>query len=125
MFFEVLLSTQLAIQNQIVTESNRQGLQPEIALAVAKVESGFNPKAVGKHGEIGLFQLHPKYVNAIFNRKENIRKGVQQLLYWKQHCPVQKGYAWVSCYNQGFRNPRFPELLPYMKKIAAAMREMQ
>ena len=35
-------------------------LPPELLLAVAEVESRFNPRARGKAGEIGVWQLHPR-----------------------------------------------------------------
>ncbi len=112
------------IRNQIYSEANRQGLEPAIALAVATVESNLNVHAVGKQGEVGLFQLHPSFF-PVTTTRENIRLGVQHLLYWKANCPVQKGYGWVTCYNQGARNPHHPELLPYYKKVKAVMDGME
>lgn len=37
------------------------GEDPLLLQAIAKVESSFNPKARGKIGEIGLFQIRPEY----------------------------------------------------------------
>jgi hypothetical protein len=48
-----------AIQTRIADEARRQGVRPELALAVAQKESSFNPGAVGDNGAaVGLFQLH-------------------------------------------------------------------
>jgi soluble lytic murein transglycosylase-like protein len=40
-------------------EAAARGLPPEIAEAVAQIESGYNPSAVGGVGEIGLMQIRP------------------------------------------------------------------
>lgn len=126
--FSLIVSTSQAnnIKNLIVNEATRQGLEPQIALAVVSVESNFNPRAVGKRGEIGLFQLHPHFVkNAKFTVKDNIRLGIEHLLYFRQNCPTQRAYTWITCYNNGLRNPKYPELLPYYLKVIKAMREYE
>ena len=48
----------------IHAEALRQGLSPEMAFAVVEVESGFDPTAVGRHGEIGLMQIKPSVARA-------------------------------------------------------------
>jgi hypothetical protein len=100
-------------------EAIKQGISPELAVAVATVESRLNPNAVGSKGEIGLFQLRPElYPNAqLLNPNVNIKLGIAHLKYWKKHCPVKEQFAWISCYNQGFRKPKYPTLLPYYKKV--------
>ncbi len=105
---------------QLITkEAKKQGLDPKIALAVAQVESGLNPNAVGPQGELGLFQLHPKFFNQprILDPALNAKLGIQHLLYWKKFCPVKNNLEWVSCFNAGPRKPRYPTLLPYYKKF--------
>lgn len=118
----VLFSTlaQADVRSQIIAEATRQGLEPEIALAVATVESGLNPKAVGRAGEVGLFQLHPRYFRHV-STKQNIRIGIKQLIYWREHCPTREGLEWVNCYNQGARHPKYPKLFPYYRKVVAVM----
>ena len=44
----------------IITEANHHKMDPLFLLAVIATESGFNPKARGLHGEIGLMQVLPK-----------------------------------------------------------------
>lgn len=103
----------------IIQEATRQGIDPKLALAVAKVESNLNPEARGAIGEIGLFQIHPKYaIPAVYHPEGNIRYGIQQLVYWQKNCPVKE---FVICYNQGFRKPKYPQLHPYFKKVMSAM----
>jgi membrane-bound lytic murein transglycosylase MltF len=42
--------------------SKQTGVEADLLIAIAKVESSLNPKAVGRsHGEVGLMQLHPRY----------------------------------------------------------------
>lgn len=68
------------IQQMIINEANRQGLDPNIALAVAQNESGFNPNAIGDNGNsFGIFQInkpaHPDYTGGLDPQK-NIEYGV-------------------------------------------------
>lgn len=49
------------IQQIIIEEANRAGVNPALMLAIANQESGFNPNAVGDKnvgGSYGLFQIH-------------------------------------------------------------------
>jgi hypothetical protein len=47
------------IKDYIVTESLVIGVDPQIALGIAKEESGFNPDNIGDHGTShGLWQIH-------------------------------------------------------------------
>ncbi len=52
-------TVQAQVVQLITSEAQRQGLDPNIALAVARQESGFNQAARGPGGEIGVFQLMP------------------------------------------------------------------
>ncbi len=44
----------------IRTEAEKNGLPPDIADAVAAIESGYDPGAIGAVGEIGLMQVRPE-----------------------------------------------------------------
>ena len=72
----------------ITREARRQGLPPEIADAVAGVESAYDPNAVGGAGEVGLMQVMPSTAAmlgfrgtraALFEPETNIRLGVTYL----------------------------------------------
>ena len=54
-----LLQTKQQIIAAIVRAANHYGIPPEIALAVARRESGFNEGAVSSKGARGIFQLMP------------------------------------------------------------------
>ena len=69
-------------------EAEARGLPPEIAEAVAYVESGFDPNAVGGVGEIGLMQIRPATAEmlghsdgalALFDPATNARFAVRYL----------------------------------------------
>lgn len=71
-----------SIQGMIVNEAYNRGVNPALALAIAKQESGFNPNAFGDQsvgGSYGLFQIHqpshPGYKGK-FDPKQNIQYGV-------------------------------------------------
>ena len=69
-------------------EAARHGLPAEIADAVVRVESGYDPSAVGSVGEVGLMQVRPSTaamlgfagpVSDLFDPATNIRLGVAYL----------------------------------------------
>lgn len=110
----------------IASQAREQGVPVQVAIAVAKVESGLRQSAVGGAGELGLYQVRPEFTNAnLRDLKTNIKEGVRILAYYKDHCPVKNGIEWVSCYNQGMKHPKFPLKLPYMKKILLAMKDIK
>lgn len=96
------------IQQMITDEARRQGVPPQIAVAIARQESGFNPHAVGDNGRsIGLFQLQPAATIDAGGRPEerrevpaNIRYGVT---YFKQQLDKEGGNVEraLSRYNRG------------------------
>jgi hypothetical protein len=55
------MTTTINIRDLIAQEANSQGVPPAIALAVAQQESEFNQGAIGSQGEVGVFQLMPKF----------------------------------------------------------------
>jgi hypothetical protein len=69
-------------------EAEQRGLPPEIADAVASVESAYNPNVVGTVGEVGLMQVRPStaamlgYNGTVTDLHEpttNVRYGVRYL----------------------------------------------
>lgn len=76
------------LRAMVRAEAEARGLPPEIAEAVADVESGYNPRAVGGVGEIGLMQILPSTARMLgfaeplpklFEPATNIRYGVRYL----------------------------------------------
>lgn len=115
------------IIEMIKAEAIKQQFDPTIAIAVATVESSLNPKAIGKAGEIGLYQILPKVETSgadLHDTKTNIRIGIQHLKYWQRFCPTNEGIEFVNCYNSGFKHPKYPKLRPYVRKIASVMEKL-
>lgn len=98
-------------------------IDPDLALAIAEVESQFNPQAVGGLGEIGMFQLRPEFHNVIKNNpRHNARVAMAYLNYVRRVCTPKYGSAFWVCYNVGPYRPKIqtPEKLPYYKKVKSA-----
>ena len=102
-------------------------IDPNIALAVAKVESNLDPKAIGSRGEVGLFQLMPQVIKQHgFTKKQaadplnNIYLGLKMLKYAKDQCPHKGGLNSLVCYNVGLgkaKNIKNPSKFIYVKKV--------
>lgn len=69
-------------------EAQRQGVPAPIADAVAGIESGYDPGAMGAVGEVGLMQVRPETAGMLghtgtlaelFNPETNVRYGVTYL----------------------------------------------
>ena len=71
----------------VIEEAERAGLEPELALAVARVESDFDPDARSHAGAIGLMQIMPATARGEFgvspwrlrDPRTNARVGTQFL----------------------------------------------
>lgn len=121
------------IASLIVFYANLLNFDPTLAVAVAKVESGLNPKAVGGQGEIGLFQLKPQFVRAVakpqlFNPHVNIIVGIERLKEEKNKCVHNAGFTYLVCYNYGRTNARKvtqPKTFPYVIKVTEEYKKLK
>lgn len=91
--------------NYISQAAKRFSLDPHLIEAVIKVESDFCPKAVSKHGALGLMQIMPKTAEELnlkdpFCPKENIMAGSK---YLKQMLDLFNGdfKLALAAYNAG------------------------
>lgn len=109
------------IIKMIRTSAVEHGIEPDLAVAIAVVESGLNPNAVGDAGEIGLFQLRPEYHRVKpGDVKNNIDVAMKYLGYLKSVCGPKYRDAWIICYNLGPNYPRdiqHPNRFPYYIKV--------
>lgn len=72
------------VQQLLIDEANRQNIDPALALAIAEVESNFNPRALSHAGAKGVMQIMPATAENVygiasgqlFDAKINIRIGV-------------------------------------------------
>jgi membrane-bound lytic murein transglycosylase B len=73
----------MGIPDIVVSEAQRQGVDPALALEVASAESSFNPAAVSSAGAIGVMQLMPGTANQLgvnpYDAQQNIQGGVSYL----------------------------------------------
>jgi len=96
------------------------GLDCELMLAVAKVESNLNPKAVGKsHGEQGLYQIRPEFHKcASFDAIENIDCAFKYMKKLKKRFHKKHGECYISFYNHGPNSKlKEPCKTNYYKKV--------
>lgn len=75
------------IKNKIIDEAKAQGVDPNLALAVADQESAFNPKATSQTGARGIFQMTTPackqvgipFDDKLYNADYNIKYGIKYL----------------------------------------------
>jgi hypothetical protein len=73
------------IQKYVIEEATRQNVAPSLALAIAKVESNFNPQALSHAGAKGVMQIMPRTAEQgfgvsrqqLFDPQINIAVGVK------------------------------------------------
>lgn len=95
----------------IATEAHRQGVDPVVALKIAKLESGFRPRAVNrKTGASGLLQLMPRSAEALepgssrnlLDPSVNARVGVKHMVRCQQ-AGARTGDEIARCHVAGWR----------------------
>lgn len=73
----------LSVPALITQVSGQYGIPPEIALAVARRESGLDQAARGTKGEVGVFQLMPSTAAGLnvdpYSLDQNVQGGVKLL----------------------------------------------
>lgn len=92
------------VQDLITAAAARYRVDPVLALAVARRESGFNQAAVSAKGAIGVFQLMPGTAADLrvnpFNLIENVDGGVRYLSQMLRQFGGDTGKA-LAAYNWG------------------------
>jgi LysM repeat protein len=118
------------IQRMVRAEARRQGVNPALALAVASVESGFDPDAVSRTGAVGVMQLMPRTARWLATRlgrpvdrsdpADNIAGGVAFLRFLLAATSSDLPIA-VGAYYQGLDSVRrvgfFPDTASYVAKV--------
>jgi soluble lytic murein transglycosylase-like protein len=114
------------IVTQIRVIALEHGVDPDLAVAIATVESRIEPNTVGLKGEIGLFQLRPEYHPVVKGDVlNNIRTAIRYLAELKVSC-ASYGEAYFVCYNYGpSRKLNHPTLFPYYKRVKVVLGQSQ
>ncbi len=100
------------ISKTIIEEANKYNMDPLFLVSVIKLESSFNPNAIGGVGEIGLMQIRPstaKWLNDTYNVVKkvdlkdpliNIKLGAYFLNKLRSNFDNNSRY-YISAYNMG------------------------
>jgi soluble lytic murein transglycosylase-like protein len=112
---------------------DKYGVDPDLARAVMRQESGGNPNAVSSAGALGLMQLMPATAKSLgvdpMNPKRNIEGGIKYLAqladkydgdYVKTLAAYNAGSGRVDSYGGV---PPFPETERYVKNVLALYRK--
>lgn len=111
----------MTIMSLIITAALAQGVDPVLAVAIAKTESNLNPNAVGSLGERSVFQLRPEYhdVRPGFTA-HNVSIALQYLKQVQAKCKHALDNTWVICYNLGIKGGsriRHPKDFSYYRQV--------
>jgi len=115
----------------IAQSAARNGVDPNLVVAVMRQESGFNSRALSYKGASGLMQLMPGTarrfgVTNIFDPAQNIEGGTRYLRFLLDSFNgdiklVLAGYnaGENAVVNSGYRIPRYRETQNYVRSISA------
>jgi soluble lytic murein transglycosylase-like protein len=110
-----------AIVASVKSHARAAGVPVSIAVALVRQESGFNPRATGRAGEIGLMQIKCQTARGmgyrgscrgLYNTSTNLRYGMRYL-----RLALKRGG--VGYYNAGIHAKRLPKAA---RRYAASVR---
>jgi len=101
------------------------GIDPNMAFQVARVESNMNPDAVSRTQDGGLYQLNRnsyKFHNEKWRFRPDINMAIalNSIRKLKATCSHKMSNSYMLCYNMGIvgaRKVKFPFKHPYYKKM--------
>jgi len=115
-----------------------EGVDPKLCIAVAKVESNFDPEAVSSKGAVGVFQILPSLAarygyrpEDLFDPDLNIRLGVRHLKellrrFRDVSLALAAYHAGVGrVIRSGYRVPRIRKTMEYVRKVKEVMEEYE
>jgi len=118
--------------DELVKQSaSRNGVDPNLMLAVMRQESGFNSRALSYKGATGLMQLMPATaarfgVTNIYDPAQNIEGGARYLRFLLDTFDGDVKLALAgynagenAVVNSGFKIPRYRETQNYVRSISA------
>jgi len=116
------------VKATIVKHAISMGVDPAIALSIARTESGFRHEARSSHGAVGVFQLMPSTARRMglnpYSLNDNIKGGI--MYYKKMYNMFGSVELALAAYNAGPGNvkkykaiPPFAETRNFVRKITA------
>ena len=105
-----------SVKATIVKHALELGVDPAIALSIARTESGFRHEARSAHGAVGVFQLMPSTARRMglnpYSLNDNIRGGI--MYYKKMYNMFGSVELALAAYNAGPGNvKRYKAVPPY------------
>ncbi len=105
-----------SVKATIVKHALELGVDPAIALSIARTESGFRHEARSAHGAVGVFQLMPSTARRMglnpYSLNDNIRGGI--MYYKKMYNMFGSVELALAAYNAGPGNvKRYRAVPPY------------
>lgn len=116
-----------SVKATIVKHALEMGVDPAIALSIARTESGFRHEARSSHGAVGVYQLMPSTARRMglnpYSLNDNIRGGI--MYYKKMYNMFGSVELALAAYNAGPGNvkkynnavPPFGETRRFVAKI--------
>lgn len=113
------------IGEAIVAYAREHGISPHIVHSIIEVESGFDPLAKGKDGEVGLMQLMPGTAKELGVKDrtdpvDNVKGGIRYLA----KCKKLTGKAYLRCYNGGPGGIHLAQTKAYEHKVLSKGEEL-
>lgn len=125
-----------SIEDIVSKTSKAYGIDPDLIMAVIKVESNYNPQLVSPKGAMGLMQLMPGTaaemgVSDPFDVEENITGGVKYLRYLSEKYKGNLELI-LAAYNAGPAVvdryggiPPYKETQDYVKKVLSVYKKFK
>lgn len=125
-----------SIEDIVSKTSKAYGIDPDLIMAVMKVESNYNPQLVSPKGAMGLMQLMPGTADEMgvsdpFDVEENITGGVKYLRYLSEKYKGNLELI-LAAYNAGPAVvdryggiPPYKETQDYVKKVLSVYKKFK
>lgn len=128
-----------AYATMIREAAEKHSLSPALVEAVARVESGFNPRALSHKGARGLMQVIPatgrrfgvRSADKLFEPEHNIAAGTAYLAWLSKRYRGKLDFV-IAAYNAGEGAvdnhggiPPYRETRDYVKRVKAALRSIE
>ncbi len=118
--------SKVTVKELIVKHSMEMGLDPALALSIAKAESGFSHEKKSRYGAVGVFQLMPSTAKKMgynpYHLQDNIKGGIAY--YKKMYSMFGSTELALAAYNAGPGNvkkykgiPPFTETRKFVSSI--------